>query len=85
MMETWGAPSIFLHSEAYEYAEILTKKGKEVVDLALAGGFAREDHTFRALALGAPYSKLICIRPVCWPADTAVLNRREKRRPHDAG
>jgi glutamate synthase domain-containing protein 2 len=27
----------------------------------LAGGFAREDHVFKALALGAPFTKLVCM------------------------
>jgi glutamate synthase domain-containing protein 2 len=61
MMETWGVPSILLHAKAYEYASILKKKGKKVVDMALAGGLAREDHIFKALALGAPFTKLICM------------------------
>jgi len=61
MMETWGVPSILLHSKVYEYAEILRKKGKKVVDMAFAGGLAREDHIFKALALGAPYTKLVCM------------------------
>jgi len=60
MMETWGVPSIFLHSKAREYAEILDKNGG-VADLAFAGGLAREDHVFKAMALGAPYVKLICM------------------------
>ncbi|MDD5130661.1 MAG: glutamate synthase-related protein [Candidatus Omnitrophica bacterium] len=61
MMETWGVPSILLHAKAYEYAEILRKKGTKVVDMAFAGGLAREDHIFKALALGAPYTKLVCM------------------------
>jgi glutamate synthase domain-containing protein 2 len=61
MMESWGVPSILLHSKAHEYAEILRKKGKKVVDMAFAGGLAREDHIFKALALGAPYTKLVCM------------------------
>jgi len=67
MMETWGVPSIYLHSKAYEYAKILekkyksSKKNKKVVDMAFAGGFAKEDHIFKALALGAPYTKLVCM------------------------
>jgi hypothetical protein len=61
MMETWGVPSILLHSKTYEYASILAAKGVKVVDLAFAGGLAREDHIFKALALGAPYTKLICM------------------------
>ncbi|MBN1992054.1 MAG: FMN-binding glutamate synthase family protein [Anaerolineae bacterium] len=61
MMETWGVPSIFLHAKAYEYASHLAGKGHKVVDLAFAGGLAREDHIFKALALGAPYTKLVCM------------------------
>ena len=61
MMETWGVPSILLHAKAYEYASIIAAKGGKVVDLSFAGGFAREDHIFKALALGAPYTKLICM------------------------
>ncbi|MBI4805617.1 MAG: FMN-binding glutamate synthase family protein [Desulfovibrio sp.] len=61
MMETWGVPSILLHSKAYEYASLLASRGKKVVDLSFAGGFAREDHIFKALALGAPFTKLICM------------------------
>jgi len=61
MMESWGVPSILLHSKAYEYAAILAAKGQKVVDMAFAGGLAREDQIFKALALGAPYTKLICM------------------------
>jgi len=61
MMESWGVPSILLHSKAYEYAQILAKKGKRVVDMAFAGGLAREDHIFKALALGSPFVKLVCM------------------------
>ncbi len=61
MMESWGVPSIVLHSKAREYAGILSQKGADVVDMAFAGGLAREDHIFKALALGAPYTKLVCM------------------------
>ncbi|NLI90983.1 MAG: FMN-binding glutamate synthase family protein [Peptococcaceae bacterium] len=61
MMETWGVPSLLLHAKAYEYAKTLAAKGSKVVDLAFAGGLAREDHIFKALALGAPYTKLVCM------------------------
>lgn len=61
MMESWGVPSIFLHSKAYEYAKILSDKGHDVVDMAFAGGLAREDQIFKALALGAPFTKLVCM------------------------
>jgi glutamate synthase domain-containing protein 2 len=61
MMQSWGVPSINLHSKAYEYASILAAQGKRVVDLSFAGGFALEDAIFKGLALGAPYVKLICM------------------------
>jgi len=61
MMQSWGVPSINLHSKAYEYASILAAKGQNVVDMSFAGGFALEDHIFKAIALGAPFTKLICM------------------------
>ena len=61
MMQSWGVPSINLHSKAYEYASILAAKGERIVDMAFAGGFALEDSIFKGLALGAPYTKLICM------------------------
>ncbi len=36
-------------------------RGIKVPDISLAGGFAREDHIFKALALCAPYTKLVCM------------------------
>ena len=61
MMEEWGIPSLYLHSAAYEFAEILTKQGERVPDLAFGGGFSSEDGVFKALALGAPYTKAVCM------------------------
>ncbi|MFW5728910.1 MAG: glutamate synthase-related protein [Spirochaetota bacterium] len=61
MMEYWGVPSLVLHAKAREYASILEKQGQRVVDLSFAGGLAREDHIFKALAVGAPYVKTVCM------------------------
>ena len=61
MMQSWGVPSINLHAKAYEYAALLAARGKKVVDLSFAGGFALEDSIFKGLALGAPFTKLICM------------------------
>ncbi|MFZ3045616.1 MAG: FMN-binding glutamate synthase family protein [Desulfatirhabdiaceae bacterium] len=61
MMCEWGIPSIYLHSMAYELCDRLAKKGKRVPDIAFAGGFSSEDHVFKALALGAPYCKAVCM------------------------
>ncbi|NWF65784.1 MAG: FMN-binding glutamate synthase family protein [Chloroflexi bacterium] len=61
MMQEWGIPSIYLHSKAYEYCEKLTARGERVPDIAFAGGFSSEDGVFKALALGAPYVKAVCM------------------------
>jgi len=61
MMTEWGIPSIYLHSMAYELCERLARKGKRVPDIAFAGGFSSEDHVFKALALGAPHCKAVCM------------------------
>lgn len=61
MMEEWGMPSLYLHSAAAEFAAKLTARGYRVPDLAFGGGFSAEDHVFKALALGAPYCKAVCM------------------------
>ncbi len=61
MMCEWGVPSINLHSMAYELCRRLANKGAWVPDIAFAGGFSSEDHIFKALALGAPYCKAVCM------------------------
>jgi len=61
MMEEWGIPTFYLQSIAYEFCEKLTKKGIRVPDIAIAGGFSSEDHIFKVLAMGAPYTKAICM------------------------
>ncbi len=61
MMEHWGIPSLSLHAKVYDYCKILEEQGINVPDISLAGGFAREDHIFKALALCAPYAKMVCM------------------------
>jgi glutamate synthase domain-containing protein 2 len=61
MMDHWGVPSLPLHAKAYEYCKLLETQGLEVPDISFAGGFAREDHLFKALALGAPFARLVCM------------------------
>jgi glutamate synthase domain-containing protein 2 len=61
MMCEWGVPSIYLHAMAYELCARLAKAGRPVPDIAFAGGFSSEDHIFKALALGAPYCKAVCM------------------------
>jgi len=61
MMNEWGIPTIYLQSIAYKFASQLKAKGMYVPDLAIAGGFSLEDHIFKALALGAPHFKAVCM------------------------
>ena len=61
MMCEWGIPAIYLHSMAYELCLRLAKRGAWVPDIAFAGGFSSEDHIFKALALGAPFCKAVCM------------------------
>jgi len=61
MMEEWGIPSLYLHSAAYDFAKLLDQQGERVPDLAFGGGFSSEDGIFKALALGAPYVKAVCM------------------------
>jgi len=61
MMEEWGMPSLYLHAAAYEFSKKLAEKGEQVPDLAFAGGFSSEDGIFKALALGAPFARAVCM------------------------
>jgi glutamate synthase domain-containing protein 2 len=61
MMEEWGIPTFYLESLTHEFCEKLSRKGERVPDLAIAGGFSTEDHLFKALAMGAPYVKAVCM------------------------
>lgn len=59
MMNEWGVPPVALHSLLYQYAKKLADKGEYVPTLALAGGFTFEDQIFKALAMAAPFAKLV--------------------------
>ncbi|MBU2550086.1 MAG: FMN-binding glutamate synthase family protein [Proteobacteria bacterium] len=61
MMNEWGVPAIYLHSMTYELCKRLAARGKWVPDIAFAGGFSAEDHVFKAIALGAPFTKAVCM------------------------
>ncbi len=62
MMSEWGIPSIYLHSKAIEFANHLMQKGEtHICDFAFAGGLSTEDHLFKAIALGSPHAKAVCM------------------------
>ncbi|MDD5127098.1 MAG: FMN-binding glutamate synthase family protein [Dehalococcoidales bacterium] len=61
MMEEWGMPSLYLHAAAYDFTKKLADKGIRAPDMAFAGGFSSEDGVFKALAMGAPFVKAVCM------------------------
>ena len=67
MMCEWGVPPVELHALTYYYCDILKKRGEYVPDIAFAGGITFEDQIFKALSLGAPYTKLVGMArgPLC--------------------
>ncbi len=46
---------------ANELCGKLAERGAYVPDIAIAGGFSTEDHIFKVLAMGAPYTKAVCM------------------------
>jgi glutamate synthase domain-containing protein 2 len=61
MMNEWGIPTVQLECLTHQMCEKLAKKGAYIPPIAIAGGLSLEDHVFKALALGAPYVKAICL------------------------
>jgi glutamate synthase domain-containing protein 2 len=61
MMEEWGVPTFYLQCMTNEICGMLAAKGAWVPDIAIAGGFSTEDHLFKVLAMGAPYTKAVCM------------------------
>ena len=61
MMEEWGMPPLYLHSAAYEFCKKLADRGERPPDVAFAGAFSSEDGVFKALALGAPFARAVCM------------------------
>jgi len=61
MMEEWGIPTFYLEALAYEFCEKLEKRGIQIPNIAIAGGFSTEDHVFKVIATGAPYVKAVCL------------------------
>lgn len=61
MMQEWGIPTFYLQSLTNEFCQKLTKRGLRLPDIAIAGGFSSEDHIFKVLAMGAPYTKAVCM------------------------
>ncbi len=59
MMNEWGVPPVELHSLTYQYAKRLADRNRYLPAIAVNGGFSFEDQIFKALAMGAPFVKMI--------------------------
>ncbi|MGI6225678.1 MAG: glutamate synthase-related protein [Peptococcales bacterium] len=61
MMNEWGIPTVEMVSILHKILKAMDEKNYPLPQIAVAGGFATEDHVFKGLALGAPYVNLIGI------------------------
>jgi len=61
MMVEWGVPTFYLQCMTQEMCDKLAEKGEFIPDIAIAGGLSTEDHIFKVLAMGAPYTKAVCM------------------------
>jgi len=61
MMNEWGIPTVYIESLLYNFLKRLEEKGAFIPSCAIAGGIALEDHIFKALALGSPYTQAVCM------------------------
>jgi len=60
--ERVGDPNLlYIESLAYQFSERLRERGIRVPDIAIAGGFADEANVFKALAMGSPYVRAVCM------------------------
>ncbi len=61
MMNEWGIPTFYIEALTYQFAERLRQRGIRVPDIAIAGGFADEANVFKAIAMGSPHVKAVCM------------------------
>lgn len=59
MMNEWGIPTVYIISMLKNYLDRMASRGAFIPSIAVAGGFALEDHLFKGFALAAPYVKAI--------------------------
>ena len=82
MMNEWGIPTVHIECLLHEYLSHLKRKGEFVPDCAIAGGLSLEDHIFKALALGSPFVKLVCMGRAIMTA--AMVGTNEGRKLEDS-
>lgn len=78
MMNEWGIPTVYLECLAYDMCERLRKQGAYIPPIAIAGGLSLEDHLFKAIALGAPHVKAVCLGRALMTAAMVAKNQGVK-------
>jgi len=61
MMNEWGIPTVYLECLLYQFLSRLKEKGSFIPACAMAGGLSLEDHIFKAISLGTPFIKAVCL------------------------
>lgn len=61
MMDEWGVHAVTLECAAHKMLAAMAAAGRPLPQVAIAGGFALEDHVFKGLALGAPYIGFVAV------------------------
>ncbi len=61
MMSEWGIPTFYIQCLTQQFCDKLAKRKMRVPDIAIAGGFSSEDGVFKAIAMGNPYVKAVCM------------------------
>jgi hypothetical protein len=74
MMDEWGVGAVSLECAAMKMLAALQSKGAFLPQVAIAGGFATEDHVFKSLALGAPHIVFVGVGRAAMAA--AMVGRR---------
>lgn len=77
MMNEWSYPTLELEKIVYHIMSELSETGAWLPAIAMAGGFAMEDSIFKALALGAPYIKMVAVGRGAMAAAMSAKNSGE--------
>lgn len=59
MMNEWGLPALCIESALLQICGRLKNLGLTLPDIAITGGISSEDQVYKALAIGAPWVKLV--------------------------
>lgn len=74
MMNEWGYPAVLIEAALVPICQRLEAEGLTLPDIAVTGGFATEDQVYKALALGAPYVKVVGL---CRASMAAAMNGKK--------